>query len=478
MAEIRPFRGLRFNAAAQGRDLGDYLSPPFDTITPEDHAELLQRSPHNIVRLELVSGDESDVSRYEQVAGIKRQWMDDGVFMTDPDPAMYVAEEEFEYNGERQLRRGFIAAVRLEEFDRGIIFPHENVRDEWVQDRVKMMTATRHAISSLLVVYQDDIRRSVGGIIRAVVGGEPTEVATMAGGHTLRLWRVTDPGTHEVLIELMRGIPIFIADGHHRYEAAMRFRSDARASGEIHPDMAINYRMMHLVSIDEPGLITRPFHRVLRGVDDAMKSELMQRIEQMFEVTEWDGTGGVVAFEEALSDLASDGVAFGICGLVDGRYLIASVGADDLVQQLAACSRDGVGDAASGGDASEISALERSDYTVLHRQIVEPAIRSDMTRSGSDGQATDEVVRARVEAVMEYQHDARRVQSSLESGAADVAFIMRSVPMQQFVDIVSRGDRLPPKATNFYPKPPAGSVLQPLDGFVGSFANRPYRNRL
>lgn len=443
MAEIRPFRGLRFNAAAQGRDLGDYLSPPFDTITPEEQADLLDRSPYNIVRLELVSGDDGDGTRYEQVARIKRSWMEEGVFMTDAEPSMYVAEEEFAYNGAKQIRRGLIAAVRLEEFDRGIIFPHENVRDEWVQDRVQMMEATRHAISSLLVVYQDDIRHSVGGIIRAVTGGVPTEVATMTGGHTLRLWQLTDRGTHEVLIDLMRGIPLFIADGHHRYEAAMRFRSAARLQGEIDQDSAINYRMMHLVSIDEPGLITRPFHRVLREVSPDQRRGMLTLLESNFNCESWRGRGGLRGFADALASMDSDQVVIGVCGLGEEEYTIAR-------------TEVGAG-----------TALDRSDYTVLHRRLLEPGLAPN---------ASDSNARAAVEEHTEYQHDIERVETALSDGG--LAFIMRSVPMQQFVEIVSRGDRLPPKATNFYPKPPAGSVLQPLDGTVGSFPVLPYRNRI
>ena len=475
MAEIRPFRGLRYNAAAQGRDLGDYLSPPFDTITPEEQADLLRRSPHNIVRLELVSGNERDGTRYEQVARIKRNWMEQDVFMTDAEPSMYVAEEEFVYNQVKQLRRGFIVAVRLEEFDRGIIFPHENVRDEWVRDRVQMMEATRHAISPLLVVYQDDIRHSVGGVIRAVAGGPPSEVATMAGGHTLRLWKLTDPGTHQVLIELMRGIPLFIADGHHRYEAAMRFRSTARVNGEIDPDSAINYRMMHLVSIDEPGLITRPFHRVLRGTTVEQRREMLKLVESIFDVSEWDCTGNVSDFADYIAALECDGAAFGMCGFTDGRFLVAQIDRRKLEDYVVSHRREGVNDE-TVSTPSPVSALDLSDYTVLHRHVLEPALRPQVS-PGTSADDADATAREVVEAKTEYQHDPMRVQTSLDSSDADAAFVMRSVPMQEFVEIVSRGDRLPPKATNFYPKPPAGSVLQPLDGTVGSFEIRPYRDR-
>ena len=284
MAEVRPFRGIRYAAASQGRDLGDYLSPPFDSITTVVEGELLGRSEHNIVRLELAPREGSD--RYGYVAETQARWESDGVLMRDEEPSVYVTEESFEYGGVRQTRRGFIAAVRLEEYDRGIIFPHEQTRGPWVEDRVRMMEATRSALSPLLVVFQDDIRHSVGGIIRAVAGGPPLETASMAGGYSLRMWQLTDPGTLGVLGDLMRGSAIFIADGHHRYEAAMRYRSAIRARREIETDEAVNYRMMHIVSIDEPGLITRGYHRVIHG---ATKEELDRLVARIGEVGESKG---------------------------------------------------------------------------------------------------------------------------------------------------------------------------------------------
>ena len=262
--------------------MGDYLSPPFDSITAEVERELLERSEHNIVRLELAPREGAD--RYGFVAETQARWEGEGVLMRDDEPSVYVTEESFEYGGVVQTRRGFIAAVRLEEYDRGIIFPHEQTRGPWVEDRVKMMRATRSALSPLLVVFQDDIRHSVGGIIRAVTGGPPLEIATMAGGYSLRLWQLKDPGTLEVLRGLMRDSAIFIADGHHRYEAAMRYRSAIRADREIGSDEAVNYRMMHIVSIDEPGLITRGYHRVIHGATSDEITRLVDRIEESCEL--------------------------------------------------------------------------------------------------------------------------------------------------------------------------------------------------
>ena len=432
MAEVRAFRGIRFSAASQGRDLGDYLSPPFDSITAEVERGLLERSEHNIVRLELAPRDGAD--RYGFVAETQASWEEEGVLMRDDEPSVYVTEELFEYGGVVQIRRGFIAAVRLEEYDRGIIFPHEQTRGPWVEDRVKMMRATRSALSPLLVVFQDDIRHSVGGIIRAVTGGPPLEVATMAGGYSLRLWQLKDPGTLEVLRELMRDSAIFIADGHHRYEAAMRYRSAIRAGREIGSDEAVNYRMMHIVSIDEPGLITRGYHRVIHSATSDEMTRLVDRIEESCELE----TVALTNHEEkgmrsgnllkAVGVRADGDFVFGIYGL-PGGFRIARIRAEE--------SRARFGE----------DAVERSDYRRLHRDVLSFAFDGD-----------------RIDATVDFEYEVENVVSRVDSGDAQLGIVMRSIPMHEFVDIVTRGDRLPPKATNFYPKPPAGAVIQSLEG--------------
>ncbi len=434
MAEIRPFRGIRFTAASHGRDLGDYLSPPFDAITAPVERELRARSEHNIVRLELAPRDGAD--RYGYVAETQARWEADGVLMRDDDPSVYITEESFEYGGEVQTRRGFISAVRLEEYDRGIIFPHEQTRGPWVEDRVRMMRATRSALSPLLVVFQDDIRHSVGGIIRAVAGRPPIETATMTGGYTLRLWQLKDPGTLEVLRGLMHNSAIFIADGHHRYEAAMRYRSAVRTKREIASDEAINFRMMHIVSIDEPGLITRGYHRVIRHATQPERERLIKRIFELCEVHPVPEVG------EAPRELRPSEMLKAVGRRDDGEFVFGIYGLDGGFHLARMRSS---GESARYGERAQ----EHSDYRRLHRDVLDVVF---------DAERIDEVV--------DFDYEVENVAARVDSGDAQLGIVMRSIPIAEFVDIVTRGDRLPPKATNFYPKPPAGAVIQSLQGSI------------
>ena len=431
MAEIRPFRGIRY-AHSSGNGAGDLalnLCPPFDVITPALQKELYERSPYNIVRLELARRGLGD-DPYLSAAETQRAWTASGVLKRDAEPSVYVTEEAFSFAGQNMVRRGFIAALRLEEYDREIVLPHENTRTEWVKDRVRLMGVAQANYSPLLMTFRDDLRSTVGGVVRAVAGGEPTLSAEPPGMSALRMWRVTDPGTLNLLCASLSESQLFIADGHHRYEAALRYRSLVRSGREVAPDESINHRMVLLVSVDEPGLITRGYHRSIEGATEAETAAIKKLVTDGCDLEEWTPPAGPVeqitqAFSEALGSRDGSEVVFGVFGLERGKYHIARANrlppAEDLLQD--------------------------SEYSRLHDHFINPATTEDRR---------DEVVNV--------QYDLERVLESVGDGTASIAFAMRPVPMQEFIGIVTRGWRLPPKATNFFPKPSAGAVLQTLEG--------------
>lgn len=431
MAEIRPFRGIRYAHAPDdgAGDLALNLCPPFDVITPALQKELYERSPHNIVRLELARRGLTE-DPYLSAAETQREWMATGVLKRDDEPSIYVTEETFKFAGQTLVRRGFISALRLEEYDREVVLPHEKTRTEWVNDRVRLMGAAQANYSPLLMVYRDDLRSTISGMIRAVTGGEPTLSVKPPDMSALRMWRVTDPGTQEVLAASLSESQLFIADGHHRYEAALRYRSLIRSGREVSHDESINYRMVLLVSVDEPGLITRGYHRAIEKPKEEELRELKRLLRQLFNLEQWMPPAGSIRetaaeLAGALGNRQGSEVVFGVIGLEPGSFHIAT--SKDLPP------------------AADL--LQDSEYSRLHDLLVNPA-----------------VAEKRRDDVVNVQHDLERVLESVESGEAALAFAMRPVPMREFIGIVTRGWRLPPKATNFFPKPSAGTVLQTLQG--------------
>jgi uncharacterized protein (DUF1015 family) len=425
MAEIQPFRAVRYNPDVAG-DVSLHICPPFDVITPQLQQELYDRSPYNIVRLELARRGLSE-DPYEQAAETSQLWLDSGALKHEGEPSIYVTEEEFEYQGQKLFRRGFVAAVRLEDYDQEIVLPHEGTRSEWVADRVRLMEAAQSNYSPLLVIYRDDLRSSVGNLVRAIAGGEPTAVFTPPDMPRLRLWRVSDPGTIWVLQRALADSEMFIADGHHRYEAALRYRSGVRAEREVGHDESINFRIMMMVSFDEPGLITRGYHRVFETATADEISGLIDSFKSTCELEEWTPPAGqptaekVEAFAVALGEREGDEVVFGLFGKEPGKFHVARMKAPPPAN----------------------NALENSEYSRLHSLIIRPVISE-----------------AREEQVISPHYDAGLIAREVDSGEAKFAIIMRPVPLPEFVAIVTRGWRLPPKATNFFPKPPAGAVIQ------------------
>jgi uncharacterized protein (DUF1015 family) len=429
MADVRPFRGITYNADRAG-DLSLNVCPPFDMITPALQRDLYGRSQFNIVRLELSRrGQPSDP--YSQSAVTHQLWMDSGVLVRDNAPAMYVTEEQFPYAGQTHTRRGLIAAVRVEEYDRSVVLPHENTRLEWVNDRVRLMQSARANYSTLLVLFRDNIRHAVGGIMRAVAGGRPTAAASPPDMHSVKMWRVTDPGTLEVISHSLAGSQLFIADGHHRYEAALRYRSRIRSEREVSPAESLNFRMMMLVSLDEPGLMTLGYHRVIARTTFEELDLVREAISSNFDLTLWTPTGSetpqaaAVEFQAALGRRDGAEVVFGLYGYESGKFHVARM------RRMPAGANE----------------LEGSEYSQLHNLVFKPAF--DPNREN--------------ESLMFFPRPDRAV-ATVDDQGGQMAFIMRPVPMREFTAIVSRGWRLPPKATNFYPKPPAGTVIQSLEG--------------
>jgi uncharacterized protein (DUF1015 family) len=425
MAEIQPFRAVRYNPDVAG-DVSLHVCPPFDVITPQLQHELYARSKYNIVRLELARRGLTE-DPYDSAAETAQLWTDTGALKHEEAPSIYVTEEEFEYQGQTLLRRGFVAAVRLEDYDQKVILPHEGTRTEWVADRVKLMAAAESNYSPLLSIFRDDLRSSVGNLVRAIAGGEPTAVFTPPDMPQLRLWRVSDPGTIGVLQEALKDSEVFIADGHHRYEAALRYRGSVRAEREVEHDESINFRIMLMVAFDEPGLITRGYHRLVESATDDEFAGIIDSIEKTCDLEEWLPSAGlsttdqIEEFSVALGEREGDEVTFGLYSKEAGKFHVAKMKSPPPAE----------------------NALENSEYSQLHTHILRPAVAEE-----------------REEAVISPHHSAELIARQIENGDARMAFIMRPVPLDEFVSIVTRGWRLPAKATNFYPKPPAGAVIQ------------------
>ncbi len=296
MAEIHPFRGVRYDVAKVG-SMSGVVAPPYDVIDGALQDKLYEASPYNVIRLELnrpEPGDAPGADRYGRAAGFLKDWIRQGVLKEEDHPAFYVYDQTYEVEGESYTRRGFLARVRLEPFGEGRIFPHEQTLSGPKADRLALYHATEFNLSPIFGLYPDTegaVQRAVEGAIR---DHAPLEAVDHLGV-VHRLWPVYDQEAHTTVQGMMTDRPVFIADGHHRYETGLKYRDEKAAAGKLSgTDDPANFCLMMLVGMNDPGLLILPTHRLVSGFAGLTSEELGELLAPEFDVA-YQGKGAEAA---------------------------------------------------------------------------------------------------------------------------------------------------------------------------------------
>ena len=448
MADVRPFRGLRYDPRRV--DAGSVLCPPFDVISPDEQTAYHARSPHNVVRIELGLGPADPAApgnRYESAAQALASWRASGVLVHEEAPAVYLHEQRFTLGGSKHVRRGVIVAGRLHAWDEGHVLPHEGTRQGPKQDRLALMRAAHTNVSPLWLLYNDE-----RGVVRAALEeawrAEPV-LEAKSDGETHSLRAVTDPSVIESVISAFAAQPLYIADGHHRYETAQHYRDERRAVGPSDPKAGHEFAMMLLVALDDPGLVVLPTHRLVRGIDltgaalrDALGKWL--RVSALDLASEDDATRGA-AMENALAQQAQQGGH--VFGLMDaeGAWLLTPRQDVDWQRLL------------PGGHSQ---AWRELDVSVLDSVAIREVCGIRAEGESSKADATSHSPSDRLAYVSDFPGAVR----AMRTGEAQAAFFLNATRVEQVCAVAAALDRMPPKSTFFYPKPATGLVMHPLDG--------------
>ncbi len=437
MPEIRPFRALRYDPDVVG-DQGAIVAPPYDVIGPDLHRELLARHPKNSVRLDLpeaTSGEDPD-ERYRRVARTLTAWRSDGTLRKDPKPSVYVYEQTYRVPGTslERIQRGFFARLRIEPFGPGSsVLPHERTLSGPKEDRYRLLRATGLNTSPVVGLYEDP-SRDARAALAAVVQGAPVADVTDDDGVRHRLWVVPDEGEGSVAGRLLTAAgagPVFIADGHHRYETAVRYRDERRVNHTGEQDPAFDFLLMLFLDAADQ-LTVLPTHRVVRGLGEDGAARLLGRLPELFTVSD--------ATPEALE------ARFGAAGELrggDGRFgLVTRTGA-----WLLEARRDAFGTLA-GPDGAAVRALDVS----LLGTALEVLAGIDATAVAGGGRIT-------------YTKSAAEAVALVDAGTegADAAFLLEPTPVASILQVARDGEVMPQKSTYFYPKALTGLLFNPLE---------------
>jgi uncharacterized protein (DUF1015 family) len=433
MPDVRPFRGVRYDVAHVG-PLSDVVAPPYDVIGPALQERLYDVSPYNIVRLELNrpdAGDNDAENRYTRAASFLRSWLRSGILRAEDHPALYLYEQTFDVEGQEHTRRGILARVRLEPFGQGMVFPHEQTMSGPKADRLSLYQATGFNLSPIFGLYRDETQE----VLRAVETGIRDRAPLVATDHlgvVNRLWVVTEPGSHTFVQGLMANRPIFIADGHHRYETGLKYRDVLKESGQLHgADDPANFCMMMLVGMSDPGLLILPTHRLVSGVPGLTASQLSERLSPEFEIQNTgQGDAGCRAVWQAIAEAGGqDLLGFGT--VADGVWTLARLRSDEAMDQLAPRK------------SAEWRAL---GVSILHVLVLDHLLATAAPASPS----------------CRYVHSLEEVLGDVAGGGCDLACLVPPARMEHVEAIASGLETMPPKSTYFYPKLLTGMVLNPL----------------
>lgn len=422
MAIIRPFQGMRYDLSVVG-DLSDVVSPPYDVISPADRVYYHQKHPNNFVRLVLgeeLLGDNQQENRFTRARKYLDDWSNNGVFKQEQAPAIYVYEQEYTKAGQTLTIRGFTLLVRIEDYANGVILPHENTLAKPKSDLIKLIRATEANFDSIYGLYPDK-EQELTSLLDDSATTTPDAEAYDKDSVRHRLWVIDDPAQISKVAAFLADKEIVIADGHHRYETSMAYRNEARTrDGSTSGEEPYDFVMMTIVNVYGKDVVIFPTHRMVGNLPDEAVADLLPKLSDKFSVEQANG-----CLSDAMA--ARNGKAIGLF-TTSGSYLLTlKVDPQPLINK----------------DRS----LCELDLTVLHSLILDDTLGIDEAKLAQQTNVT-------------YTRDEQEAVSRVSAGEFQMAFIMNPVNVETTLNIARAGEKMPQKATYFYPKLISGLALR------------------
>jgi uncharacterized protein (DUF1015 family) len=421
MAEVVPFKGVCYSERLEAEAV---VAPPYDIISPELREALYMRSPFNIARVDAgkdFEGDSETENKYTRAAALLEEWSRSGALRVDEKESFYAYRMDYETESGDKSLLGFFGLLKLEPLGEGVVYPHECTHSRARKDRLKLLRATRTNTSPIFSVYESP-RSEATAALRKITGETPPRMrARGPEGSVHSLWSIADPRVVESLKADLAGKPVFIADGHHRYETALENQRLTAADLGLGADPCapFNYVLMFLANASDEELTILPTHRLVE-TEDVLKPDAFR---EFFTVEELSAEASDIT--QAIRGGTGTGApgrkkenVFGL--LVDGRqYRLAykgNAGFPDSVHPI----------------------LRALDVVVLQELIINrlPGLKA-----------------------VHYEMDPREAKKKVRDGSYGAAFVLNPTDIRDVIGVALSGQRMPPKSTYFYPKVMAGFVM-------------------
>lgn len=435
MAEIFPFRGVLYNQE-KIPNLEEVVAPPYDIISCEEQEALYEKNPHNCIRLILgkeYPEDNAKNNRYTRAADCFKEWQEEGILIRDEKPAIYLYEQDYILgDGRKKTLKGFISLIRLVDYEKGVVLPHETTFSKPTEDRLNLTRACLANFSSIFGLYSD-VHDEVNQVLNSK-RNKPAIDITTNDRIVHRLTRIEDEGLIKKISKIMKDKQIIIADGHHRYKTALRFRNEMRQKFGLKGPEGFNHTMIFLVNIHDPGLTVLPAHRVIRNIDGLSLASLEKNVKKYFEL-------------ESFREKEKMFERLKICGRTDHAFGMYVKGSKEYHLMIL---RDG----AEFEKMVEIDMSrdwKRLDATVLHILFIDHILHI----------SREKVKKQQVE--IDYIKDREKALRMVDAGDYQTALFMNPTKILQVERIAQNREKMPQKSTYFYPKPLTGLVENKID---------------
>ena len=441
MAKIIPFRGILFNQEKAGA-IADLVCPPYDIISSQERENLYRKSPYNVVRLEFgkeAPADNAVDNRYTRAALLLKDWIKNDILYRDQAPAFYVYEMEYTTGAATKKLRGFISLVRLEEYASGVIKPHETTLSGPKTDRLNLLRACKAGFSQIYSLFSDP--RNIIAPILANITRKPDQEVRADDDVIHRIWSMNEAQDIKAIAQELADKPLFIADGHHRYDTALNYRNEQRAvAGAFTGEESYNYTAMFLARLEDPELTILPAHRALfnlagfnlqRFKDDLTKHFSIERID----FKKHSESKDLKTILDTMAHRTDRAHVFGMRIKGEDSYYLLTLRTEADMEALL---------------PDRAPAYRRLDVSILHHLLIDAllGIKMETHKLGLN-----------IEYIKEAEEAAKRVRE----GAVDIIFFMNPTKVGEIKDVALAGERMPQKATYFYPKLVTGLVMNKLD---------------
>jgi uncharacterized protein (DUF1015 family) len=408
------------------------VTPPYDLITPEDQNRFYKKHKNNIIRLELgkqFSEDNQSNNCYTRAAKFFEEWLDKGILLKEDVPSIYLYELGYIVNGEKRTLSGFICLVSLDEG----LMPHESTYSKPKADRLNLLQSCGASFSQIFGLYPDTKNNVISKLASYVKGTEPRISFISETGIQNKLWQIKDTGIINHVKELMDNKPLFIADGHHRYETALNYRKAMLAkTGMTSGKESFNYVMVFLANIENPGLMILPTHRLIRYKDSIDFSA----IEKRFKIEEFRIDNNEMALRKRLlSDMKRGGGREHVFGMLypkNRAFCLLALKDEKILNDII--------------DKDHSPAWRQLDVTILHKLIIEDVLNIKNNNEGH----------------IAYEQDDNVVAEKVLSGEYEIGLFLNPTKITEVVEIAKAKDRMPQKSTYFFPKPLTGLVINKI----------------